>query len=35
VFQGPQKFYPSLAHTDADVEQTIEAFTAVVDKLRG
>ena len=34
VFQGPQKFYPSLAHTDADVEETIKAFATVVDKLR-
>ena len=25
----PQKFYPSLAHTDADVEQTINAFREV------
>jgi glutamate-1-semialdehyde 2,1-aminomutase len=30
----PQKFYPSLAHTDADIELTIEAFRKVVPKLR-
>jgi len=30
----PQKFYPSLAHTDADIEQTIAAFKKVVPKLR-
>jgi glutamate-1-semialdehyde 2,1-aminomutase len=30
----PQKFYPSLAHTDADIERTIEAFRKVVPKLR-
>ncbi len=35
VFQGPQKFYPSLAHTPADVEQTINAFASVVSKLQG
>ena len=29
----PQKFYPSLAHTDEDVERTIEAFQAVVPQL--
>ncbi len=29
----PQKFYPSLAHTDADVEQTIDAFREVVPGL--
>jgi glutamate-1-semialdehyde 2,1-aminomutase len=31
----PQKFYPSLAHTEADIERTIEAFQKVVPKLRG
>jgi len=31
----PQKFYPSLAHTDEDVARTIEAFRVVVPKLRG
>jgi glutamate-1-semialdehyde 2,1-aminomutase len=30
----PQKFYPSLAHTDADIERTIEVFQKVVPKLR-
>ena len=34
VFQGPQKFYPSLAHTSADIEQTIKAFERVLDKLQ-
>lgn len=29
----PQKFYPSLAHTDADVERTIAAFREVVPGL--
>ncbi len=29
----PQKFYPSLAHTDADVEQTINAFREVAPTL--
>ena len=30
----PQKFYPSLAHTDEDVERTIEAFRHVVKDLK-
>ncbi len=29
----PQKYYPSLAHTDADVEQTISAFREVAPTL--
>ena len=33
VFQGPQKFYPSLAHTDEDIEQTIAAFETVIPTL--
>ena len=33
IFQGPQKFYPSLAHTDEDVAQTIEAFQTVIPTL--
>ena len=32
---SPMKFYPSLAHTDEDIEQTIEAFKKVVPTLRG
>ena len=31
----PQKFYPSLAHTDADVEQTINAFREVAATISG
>jgi glutamate-1-semialdehyde 2,1-aminomutase len=31
----PQKFYPSLVHTDEDVEKTIEAFKDVIPKLKG
>lgn len=34
VFRGSQKFYPSLAHTDKDVDQTIEAFRQVIKVLR-
>ena len=34
VFQGPQKFYPSLAHTSTDIEQTIKAFERVLDQLQ-
>jgi glutamate-1-semialdehyde 2,1-aminomutase len=30
----PQKYYPSLAHTDEDVERTIEAFHHVVKGLK-
>ena len=33
IFQGPQKFYPSLAHTDEDVAQTIQAFQTVIPTL--
>ena len=31
----PQKFYPSIAHTDADIERTIEAIKQVAPTLRG
>lgn len=31
----PQKYYPSLAHTDEDVERTIEAFRHVAESLKG
>ena len=31
----PDKFYPSLAHSTEDVDQTIEAFAKVIDKLKG
>ncbi len=30
----PQKFYPSLVHTDTDLEQTFEVFSKVVPMLR-
>ena len=30
----PQKFYPSLAHTDHDIEQTLQAFKEVVPSLK-
>jgi glutamate-1-semialdehyde aminotransferase len=29
----PQKFYPSVAHTDEDIERTIEAIREVVPTL--
>ena len=35
VLKGAQKFYPSLAHTEEDVERTIDAFERVVPTLRG
>ena len=31
----PQKFYPSLAHTEEDIDRTIEAFKKVAPTLRG
>jgi glutamate-1-semialdehyde 2,1-aminomutase len=31
----PQKYYPSLAHTDEDVDRTIEAIRAVIKGLKG
>ena len=34
VFRGPQKFYPSLAHTDEDLDRTVEAFATVIHKLQ-
>ena len=30
----PQKFYPSMAHTDADIERTVDAIRAVVPTIR-
>ena len=30
----PQKYYPSLAHTDDDISQTIQAFKEIVPSLR-
>lgn len=35
IFQGPQKFYPSLAHDEKDISDTINAFANVIDKLAG
>ena len=34
IFQGPQKFYPSLAHTDEDIDETIRAFETVIHTLQ-
>ena len=34
VLKGGQKFYPSMVHTDEDVERTIEVFREVVPTLR-
>ena len=31
----PQKFYPSLAHTDEDIEETVSAMAQVIPQLRG
>jgi len=35
ILKGPQKFYTSVAHTQEDVERTINAFKEVVPNLRG
>ena len=35
VWKGGIKFYVSTAHTQEDVDQTIEAIRSVVDELRG
>lgn len=34
VLKGGQKFYPSLAHSDEDIEKTIAAFEEVVPRLK-
>ena len=35
ILKGTQKFYPSLVHTEEDVERTIAAFEEVVPTLKG
>ena len=35
VLKGTQKFYPSVVHTEADVQKTIDAFKEVVPTLLG
>ena len=36
VLKGwPEKFYPSLAHSSEDVDQTIQALTSTIDQLKG
>jgi glutamate-1-semialdehyde 2,1-aminomutase len=35
ILKGGQKFYPSMVHTDEDVERTIDAFREVIPGLRG
>ena len=34
ILKGGQKFYPSMVHTDEDVERTIQAFNEVVPTLK-
>ena len=34
ILKGTQKFYPSMVHTDEDVERTIDAFEEVIPGLR-
>ena len=33
ILKGPQKFYTSLAHTEEDVERTVEAFRQIAPSL--
>ena len=35
ILRGPLKFYPSVVHTEQDVDRTIEAFEEVIPTLRG
>ncbi|MCI0440332.1 MAG: glutamate-1-semialdehyde 2,1-aminomutase [Chloroflexi bacterium] len=35
VFKGDTKYYISTAHTQRDVDQTIEAFASAIDELKG
>jgi glutamate-1-semialdehyde aminotransferase len=35
ILKGGQKYYVSTAHTDEDVERTIQAFKAAAEALRG
>ena len=35
ILRGPLKFYPSLVHTNEDVDRTIEVFEEVIPTLRG
>ena len=34
ILKTGQKFYPSVVHTDEDVEKTISAFGEVIPKLK-
>ena len=34
ILKGGQKFYPSIVHTEEDLEKTIQAFREVVPKIR-
>jgi glutamate-1-semialdehyde 2,1-aminomutase len=34
ILKGQQKFYPSLAHTDEDINKTLEVFSAIIPQLR-
>ena len=33
IFRGDTKFYVSLAHTQTDIDRTIEVFSAVIEQL--
>ena len=35
IFKGQSKFYVSTAHTQEDVDQTVEAFASAIDELSG
>ena len=34
ILKGGQKFYPSMVHTEEDVEKTIQAFEEVIPTLK-
>ena len=35
ILRGNQKFYPSIVHTDEDIDRTIQAFEEVIPGLKG
>jgi glutamate-1-semialdehyde 2,1-aminomutase len=35
IMRGSSKFYVSTAHTQEDVDRTIDAFASAIDELRG
>ena len=35
IFKGASKYYVSLAHTQEDVDQTIDSFASAINELKG